>query len=140
KENYSLTKAKVEEFQAQLEELRKPYLQRIEEIEKEFARETEEVAQELLKLETEKQALDAELRASAILNYQNTGKKTLDENLSVRVSKSFDYDIKDAVKWAELNAPILIEKSIDKDKFKEFAEDLDFVTVHETVTSVIKGL
>lgn len=71
--------------------------------------------------------------------HDETGEKTFDEDLSVRVNASLSYDSDRAVAWAEKNAPFLIEKTVDKKQFEiiALAKDLDFVTVEKKVTAVV---
>ena len=82
------------------------------------------------------------LRQAIVERYQATGETTIDENLSVRVTRKLQYDNAKAVKWAEINAPVMVVKAIDKKAFESLpvVTDLDFVEVQESASAVIKGL
>jgi len=57
----------------------------------------------------------------------------------VRVTKSLSYDVKDAVRWAEINAPVMVQKTIDKKAFESLptVAELEFVTAQNKVVSTI---
>lgn len=97
---------------------------------------------ELKDLTEKRESVEEFLRSSAIKHYAETGTKSLDEHLGVRVNTKLVYKVEDAVEWAEKNAPVMIVKGIDKKPFEAIASDkhLDFVKVEEKVTAVIKGL
>lgn len=105
----------------------------------------EENAADVKVYEDAKAALDTiemNLRAEAIEFYNETGLKTFNENVGVQIRKSFEYSMADAVKWAEVNAPVMIIKSVDKKPFETLAEtqDLDFIKKVEKVSAVLKGI
>lgn len=95
----------------------------------------------LLKKEAEESAAsyDAQLRQMAVDYFKETGEKRLDADCSVRVNTKYDYDNTAAVAWAEINAPVLIIKTVDKKAFESLPStpDLAFVEKIETVTAVI---
>lgn len=113
-----------------------PYAERIKAIQAEF----EAANSEFLEVKALVDLTAQKLRQAVIDHFERTGDKTIDENLSVRVTKSFKYENADAVNWAETNAPVMIVKSVDKKAGEKFADGLDFVTIEEKVSSVIKGL
>ncbi len=82
------------------------------------------------------------LREQAIAHYERTGEKTLDENLGVRVTTKLEYEMPLAVAWCDQNAPVLVQKVIDRKVFEKFpgVADLEFVTKIETPSAVLKGL
>jgi hypothetical protein len=84
-------------------------------------------------------AAENTLREALKAWHDETGEKTFDEDLSVRVNASLFYENSKAVEWAEKNAPFLIEKTVDKKQFEviALAKDLDFVTVEKKVTAVV---
>jgi len=86
--------------------------------------------------------INHELRERMVDHYVKTGEKVIDENLSVRVTTKLEYANSEAVEWAEVNAPIMIVKSVDKKAFESLprVKDLEFVRVEETPVSVIKGI
>lgn len=105
----------------------------------------EENAADVKAYENAKAAFDTtemNLRAEAVEYYRETGNKTFNENVGVQVRKSLEYEMAKAVKWAEVNAPIMIVKSVDKKPFETLAEtqDLDFVKKIEKVSAVLKGV
>lgn len=144
KEEFVAKKAFTLKLREQLAEYDKKIEEQIFELTKDLRerhrQETDEIATKLLEADQETRDIEDKLRQMAIDHYNETGEKSLDENLSVRVTKFFDYDMKEALAWAKENAPILIVQSIDKKKFEKFAPDCDFVTIDEKVSSVIKGL
>ncbi len=101
---------------------------------------------EVLKGEADSQSLadayEADLRELAVEHFNETGEKTLDENLGVRVNTKLTYETGKAVAWAETNAPVMIVKTVDKNAFESLptVSGLDFVTVDTSVSAVIKGL
>ena len=117
-----------------------PYAERIAEIQREFAAVNAEFIAVKTEIDTAAARAEEKLRQAIIDNYEATGEKTIDENLSVQVRRSFKYEMSDAVEWAETNAPVMIEKSVNKKSFEKFADGLDFVSVEEKVSSVLKGL
>ena len=82
---------------------------------------------------------DLQLRAMAVQHFESTGEKRMDADCSVRVNTKYEYDNTTAVAWAELNAPILIVKTVDKKAFESLPStvDLEFVEKVETATAVI---
>lgn len=84
-------------------------------------------------------SVESQLRNAMIEWHQATGGKTYDDDLGVRVSKSYVYDNKDAVAWAETNAPVMIQKTIDKKTFESLPNigDLEFVTPNDKITATI---
>jgi hypothetical protein len=95
----------------------------------------------LQKAEAEEAAADYErqLREMAVQHFTDTGEKRLDADVSVRVNTKYEYDNTAAVAWAEINAPVLIVKTVDKKSFESLPStpDLPFVQKIETVTTVI---
>jgi len=85
---------------------------------------------------------EGQLRTLAIDNFNETGTKTMDEHLGVQVRTKYVYDNAAAVEWALVNAPVMIQKTIDKKAFESLpiVADLPFVTTDSTVSAVIKGL
>lgn len=86
--------------------------------------------------------MEVELRAALIANFNETGEKTFDSQLSVRVTEKVEItDDGKALAWAETNAPFLIEKSVNRKQFdpiaKSYPEQLEFVTIAKTPTAVI---
>lgn len=82
------------------------------------------------------------LRDAVIRHYKETGEKTIDENLSVRVNSRLEYENDEAVEWAEKNAPVMIYRTVDKKAFESYSQvtDLPFVKKIDTPSAVIKGL
>ncbi len=82
---------------------------------------------------------DQQLRELAVSFFNETGEKRLDADVSVRVNTKFQYDNTTAVAWAEINAPVLIVKTVDKKSFESLPQvaALDFVEKVETVSAVI---
>lgn len=85
---------------------------------------------------------DTALRDAAKEHYEVSGEKSFDSNIGVRVTKKLEYPIDKAVEWAETNAPVMIQKTVDKKAFESLptVADLEFVTVKESVSAVIKGI
>ena len=95
---------------------------------------------ELLKnrFEANQAATDAEteLREAVIAHYVNTGKKTFDKDLSVRVTEKFVYSETDAFEWAKKHGLCL---ALDKKAFEKIAsvQDLEFVARKGSASAVI---
>lgn len=117
-----------------------PYAERIKAVQAEFEAANGEFLAVKAEVDLAAQNSEAELRQAVVDHFERTGEKTIDENLSVRVTRSFKYETSDAVAWAETNAPVMIVKSVDKKAFEKFADGLPFVEIEEKVSSVIKGL
>lgn len=117
-----------------------PYAKQIEAINAEFETKHALLLGESIEAQAARFQTEEALRNAIVGHYELTKEKTIDENLGVQVRRSFKYEMADAVKWAETNAPVMIEKSVDKKKFEKFAADLDFVEIEEKVSSVLKGL
>jgi len=85
--------------------------------------------------------LDTEenIRLAMVETYKRYGEKQLAPGLSVRVNVKLRYGVPDAVKWAEVNAPFMIEKTVNRQIFESLPSTptLDFVAVEEAVTAVI---
>jgi len=135
----SQTKATAEELYA---DRRKPIDESIANLEQAFREANAELLDVLDEARTNQADAEQELRQIAVEHYEVTGVKSLDDNLGVRVNTKFQYSVKDAVKWAETNAPVMITKSVDKKAFESLptVADLDFVTKEESVSAVLKGL
>ena len=82
---------------------------------------------------------EQDLRDGLVAWHESTGDKTFDSDLGVRVTKSLSYDVKDAVRWAEINAPVMVQKTIDKKAFESLptVAELEFVTAQNKVVSTI---
>ena len=117
-----------------------PYAERIKAIQDEFEAANGEFLAVKAEVDLAAQNSEAELRQAVVDHFDRTGEKTIDENLSVRVTRSFKYETKDAVAWAEVYAPVMIVKTVDAKAFEKFADGLDFVEPVEKVTAVLKGL
>lgn len=85
---------------------------------------------------------ESQLRDAAIAHFNETGQKTLDENLGVQVRTKLIYEMPAAVVWAEQNVPMFVVKSVDKKAFEALPNvtALDFVRSEQTASAVIKGL
>lgn len=81
------------------------------------------------------------LRQAIIAAYKESGQKQLGHGLSVQVRSKLVYDEAKAVEWAAVNAPICVQRVIDKKAFEAFCKSNqpDFVTVRETPVAVIKS-
>ena len=81
------------------------------------------------------------LRNTAIQEYERTKNKALHKFVSVRVSKSYEYDKGKALEWAKANAAMLVSEQVDTKGFEaviKAAKQLpEFVTVNEKATAVI---
>jgi hypothetical protein len=124
----------------ELKPLRERLEEQIAELKTQFAEQNADLLGTEKAFEESATGYETQLREIAIAHFSETGEKTLDENLSVRVNAKFLYEQDEAVAWAEANAPIMIRKTVDKSAFENFADGLDFVTKEETVTAVLKGL
>lgn len=105
-----------------------------------FNNDNAELLSELETVAGRAQEAEDQLRSIAVQHYETTGEKSLDENLGVQVRTKLIYDNDKAVQWAETNAPIFIQKTVDKKAFEKIAETLDFVTTETSVSAVIRGL
>lgn len=87
----------------------------------------------------QKQADEAEelLRSEVVDFYRRTGEKQAGSGLSVRVKTSLKYAADIALGWAKINAPFLVVETIDKKKFEQIADGLEFVRTEETPSAVI---
>jgi hypothetical protein len=80
---------------------------------------------------------DTALREELISRYNQTGQKTFDKHLSVRVNTLYEYDATDATEWAKKEATFLL--TVDTKAFCKLPDldKLEFVTKKTTVTAVI---
>jgi len=140
KSDYIDLRAAVDAANQDYSERRESYQERIDAIEREFTEANAELIETRTLANADFAETESKLRSAVIAHYESTGEKTIDENLSVRVNTSFEYKERDAIAWAEDNAPVMIAKVIDKKAFEKFADGLDFVTKKEKVTAVLKGL
>lgn len=88
---------------------------------------------------------EADLRAALVEYYELTKEKTFDENLSVKVTTTYDVDKEKAIEWAEKNMPVAIGKvvntaAIDAIIALHKTHALDFVHETDKPSAVIKGL
>lgn len=125
-----------------LDTLQSNHKSRIAEIEASFQRDNAEVIENARLANNLVAIAEEDLRELVVEFYEVTKNKTYDNNLSVQVRTKAKYAIDKAVQWAETNAPVMIQKTIDKKAFESLPsiEDLDFVTIEESVSSAIKGL
>jgi len=72
----------------------------------------------------------------ALRIYKETGNKTLDYGVGIRVMKRFEYDELDAFKWAKEHSLAL---SLDKKAFEKIAkvDTMDFVKINEIPQATI---
>jgi hypothetical protein len=84
-------------------------------------------------------AADKDLRASLVKHFEQTGEKTFDKQLSVRVSTKLQYEEAAALDWCKANASIAIKESVDREIFESIAKtkELDFVKEISSPTAVI---
>jgi hypothetical protein len=83
--------------------------------------------------------VEEEIRIAMVSVFESCGEKQLAPGLSIRVNSKLQYDIASAVRWAETNAPVLIEKTINKAAFESLPStpDLEFVRTETTPIAVI---
>ncbi len=81
------------------------------------------------------------LRQAIIAAYRETGQKQLGHGLSVQVRTRYVYDEAKAIEWAAVNAPICVQRVIDKKAFEIICKHNrpEFVTVNESPVTVIKS-
>jgi hypothetical protein len=93
-------------------------------------------------LQWELDTAEHELKDLVIENYKETGVKSYDKEVGVRVSVSLSYDQPAAVSWAKTNAPIMIVESVDKKQFEAYAKanELPFVEKVEKISAVIASV
>lgn len=139
---YLTAKKEAEDASQLLADLHKPLDEQIAALEKAFSFENEGIIKQAAESADAASDYETQLREAAIAYFHETGTKTLDENLSVRVSTKLIYDQQKAVEWAEKNAPVMIQKTVDKKAFESLptVTDLDFVEKQDNVSAVIKGL
>jgi hypothetical protein len=85
-------------------------------------------------------ACESNLRKELAAWYGETGEKTYDKDLGVRVSKKFEYSDRDAIAWSKENCRAAVVETVNKKAFEATAQVVgipEFVTVKETVTAVI---
>ena len=80
---------------------------------------------------------DSELRRALIEWSRQTGEKTFDEHLSVRVTEKLEYTPEAATEWAKANAPFILVA--DKKQFEQIAknQELGFVAKIKNYVSVL---
>lgn len=142
KELFTNTKKELSSLAADLRERQKELADKIANLESEFRTENAELLETIDLTTASSKTYEDFLRSAAIEHFNQTGEKSLDENLSVRVNTKLEYQMPIAVEWAEQNAPIMIVKAVDKKAFESLPSvlDLEFVRPIETVTAVIKGM
>jgi len=80
------------------------------------------------------------LRESLIDWHKETGEKTFDKDLQVRVSQKLEYPEADAIAWSKENCKAAVVEAINRKAFEATAEVVGlpaFVTVKETFTTAI---
>lgn len=91
--------------------------------------------------DTSVETLKAEnaLREALVTNYEITGVKTFDNDLSVRVTETITYPTEPALNWAKTNAPFLVQEVLDKKGFDSIAKArfFDFVEIERKVSAVV---
>lgn len=129
------------EAEKELAALREEVSQQVEALWNAFNERNADTIQFLEEAKERADGYESFLRESAIEHYQTTGEKTLDDNLGVRVNTKLEYEMPLAVAWCDQNAPVLVQKVIDRKVFEKFpgVDALPFVTKQETVTAVLKG-
>ena len=80
---------------------------------------------------------DSELRRALIEWSRQTGEKTFDEHLSIRVTEKLEYSPEAATEWAKANAPFILVA--DKKQFEQIAknQELSFVAKIKNYVSVL---
>lgn len=80
---------------------------------------------------------DSELRRALIEWSRQTGEKTFDEHLSIRVTEKLEYTPEAATEWAKQNAPFILVA--DRKQFEQIAknQELSFVAKIKNYVSVL---
>ena len=104
-----------------------------------FAADNAELIQNVSDTNVEMVKAENALREALIANYNETGVKTFDSDLSVRVTETVKYSTETALNWAKINAPFLVQEVLDKKGFDPIAkaQKFDFVEIECKVSSVI---
>ncbi len=142
KERLAVARQNVAEMEAILQPKRDELKAKIEALEAQFRAENAELLEVGEQLQESITEADTALREGLIGWHKTTGEKTFDKELSVRVNTKLKYDEDKAVEWATFNAPVLINRTVDRKAFEAMpmAADLDFVSVEKTVSAVVKSL
>ena len=155
KQIWARLKEEVETQSKELKRLEEPLEAQIESLRAVFAKQQTSKLEALRQVSSDFMDVDTELRCRALRHYETTREKSLDGNLGVQVRSAYSYDNGEAVEWAEKNAPIMVNKVIDKSPFEAYIKglkgerdakgvttykELPFVKATEKVSAVIKGL
>lgn len=111
---------------------------------KEFDAQNADLVKRLKEASLSVSVTESAIREVAIAEFDATGNKKPFAGIGVRVSKSLSYPEDAAFKWAEVNAPLLIERSLSKKAFAGLMATLEgsdklpeFITVTDVKTATI---
>ena len=116
--------------------LRESVRQRTERVASARAAFEEGIKHELVNLEADKRAMEAEdsaIRGLAMVAYETTGNKAPCAGVSLVITKKLRYDDADAFAWAKQTGMALQPESLDRKAFEKIASaaPLPFVQVEE---------
>lgn len=129
----------VAEAEAMLKPKRDALAEQIKALEEQFKAENAELLEATQELQDGMASAEKALREGLVKWHEETGLKTFDKDLSVRVNESLEYENSEAVEWAESEAKFLLLKTVDKKGFEMIAKDrrLPFVKFHKSITAVV---
>lgn len=134
----SLRKSRAE-MEAEIRDRRAPIQEQIDQLWAEFNKNNAELLDTMAKAIDQETELDLELRQLAINHFNATGEKKLDKHISVPVTNKLVYDESAAVKWADINAPVMIKRTIDRKAFESLPNvaELEFVSTDPSIVAMI---
>ena len=137
KEKFIEAKRTAESLQAPMSGADDDLDARIAAVKEAWQRENAELLENYDAAATSLTAAETILRDACVAEYERTGEKTFDSDLSVRVNTRLEYDRAKATEWAKDNAPFILVADDKQFKNLDIAKTLDFVEEVKTVSAVI---
>ena len=120
----------------ELENKRNDFQAEFNKLQEEFNKKHEKLINDIISTKAEIESIKGTVQGLALTEFDNTKNKKLYGGIGIRESITLNYSEEEALKWAEINMPVVRKLALDKKVFEKFAKDnvLDFVNKEPKIT------